>query len=401
MTEGWPVAALCIMFSFLFIVLLFIFLLMILSSCIRVVPQARSLVVERMGAYLDTWNVGVHFAVPFIDRVARKVNLKEQVADFAPQPVITKDNVTMRIDTVVFFQITDPKLFAYGVENPLMALENLTATTLRNIVGDLELDETLTSRDSINMKMQAALDPATDKWGIRVNRVELKNIIPPRDIQDAMEKQMKAERQRRQTLLEAEAHREASIKRAEGDKAAMVLTAQAESEAAITRARGEAESIRLVYDAQAAGMQQLSNVNVSEGAMLMKRLEALQKLGDGQATKLVVPTELASSAAQLSYIGSVLNLPDGEKRPVQPMPAPQGDPCCDRPGASPVTREQASRPPQMAQQAAPAPQSRPAPQAARPAQPSRQEGSSLRFDRGPAQRPDGTITTGTHQRPRP
>ena len=378
-----------------------VFLLIGLVRCVRIVPQTYNWVIEFMGTYQVTWDSGLHLKWPLVQRIARKVSMKEQVEDFPPQPVITKDNVTMQIDTVVYFNIFDPKLFAYGVENPLMALENLTATTLRNIVGDLELDETLTSRDSINMKMQAALDPATDKWGIRVNRVELKNIIPPRDIQDAMEKQMKAERQRRQTLLEAEAHREASIKRAEGDKAAMVLTAQAESEAAITRARGEAESIRLVYDAQAAGMQQRSNVNVSEGAMLMKRLEALQKLGDGQATKLVVPTELASSAAQLSYIGSVLNLPDGEKRPVQPMPAPQGDPCCDRPGASPVTREQASRPPQMAQQAAPAPQSRPAPQAARPAQPSRQEGSSLRFDRGPAQRPDGTITTGTHQRPRP
>lgn len=377
-----------------------VFLLIGLVRCVRIVPQTYNWVIEFMGTYQVTWDSGLHLKWPLVQRIARKVSMKEQVEDFPPQPVITKDNVTMQIDTVVYFNIFDPKLFAYGVENPLMALENLTATTLRNIVGDLELDETLTSRDSINMKMQAALDPATDKWGIRVNRVELKNIIPPRDIQDAMEKQMKAERQRRQTLLEAEAHREASIKRAEGDKAAMVLTAQAESEAAITRARGEAESIRLVYDAQAAGMQQLSNVNVSEGAMLMKRLEALQKLGDGQATKLVVPTELASSAAQLSYIGSVLNLPDGEKRPVPPMPAQQGDPCCDRPGASPVTREQASRPSQMAQQAAPAPQSRPAPQAARPAQPSRQEGSSLRFDRGPAQRPEGTITTGTHQRPR-
>ena len=377
-----------------------VFLLIGLVRCVRIVPQTYNWVIEFMGTYQVTWDSGLHLKWPLVQRIARKVSMKEQVEDFPPQPVITKDNVTMQIDTVVYFNIFDPKLFAYGVENPLMALENLTATTLRNIVGDLELDETLTSRDSINMKMQAALDPATDKWGIRVNRVELKNIIPPRDIQDAMEKQMKAERQRRQTLLEAEAHREASIKRAEGDKAAMVLTAQAESEAAITRARGEAESIRLVYDAQAAGMQQLSNVNVSEGAMLMKRLEALQKLGDGQATKLVVPTELASSAAQLSYIGSVLNLPDGEKRPVPPMPAPQGDPCCDRPGASPVTREQASRASQMAQQAAPAPQSRPVPQAARPAQPSRQEGSSLRFDRGPAQRPDGTITTGTHQRPR-
>lgn len=377
-----------------------VFLLIGLVRCVRIVPQTYNWVIEFMGTYQVTWDSGLHLKWPLVQRIARKVSMKEQVEDFPPQPVITKDNVTMQIDTVVYFNIFDPKLFAYGVENPLMALENLTATTLRNIVGDLELDETLTSRDSINMKMQAALDPATDKWGIRVNRVELKNIIPPRDIQDAMEKQMKAERQRRQTLLEAEAHREASIKRAEGDKAAMVLTAQAESEAAITRARGEAESIRLVYDAQAAGMQQLSNVNVSEGAVLMKRLEALQKLGDGQATKLVVPTELASSAAQLSYIGSVLNLPDGEKRPVPPMPAPQGDPCCDRPGASPVTREQASRASQMAQQAAPAPQSRPVPQAARPAQPSRQEGSSLRFDRGPVQRPDGTITTGTHQHPR-
>lgn len=310
-------------------------------KCVRVVPQASAWVVEFLGSYQKTLSNGLHFTIPILQRVVKKVSLKEQVEDFPPQPVITKDNVTMQIDTVVYFCIFDPKLFVYGVENPIMALENLTATTLRNIVGELELDETLTSRDTINTKMQATLDPATDKWGIRVNRVELKNIIPPKDIQNAMEKQMKAEREKRQTLLEAEAHREASIKRAEGDKEAMVLRAQAESESAITRAQGEAESIRLVYEAQAAGMKLLSSIEMSDTAITLKKLEALQAVGDGRATKIVVPTELAGVVSNLSVIGEMLNITkDIDTSPKETEPEPESDPCCDDPERSNITKNQ-------------------------------------------------------------
>ena len=310
-------------------------------KCVRVVPQASAWVVEFLGSYQKTLSNGLHFTIPILQRVVKKVSLKEQVEDFPPQPVITKDNVTMQIATVVYFCIFDPKLFVYGVENPIMALENLTATTLRNIVGELELDETLTSRDTINTKMQATLDPATDKWGIRVNRVELKNIIPPKDIQNAMEKQMKAEREKRQTLLEAEAHREASIKRAEGDKEAMVLRAQAESESAITRAQGEAESIRLVYEAQAAGMKLLSSIEMSDTAITLKKLEALQAVGDGRATKIVVPTELAGVVSNLSVIGEMLNITkDIDTSPKETEPEPESDPCCDDPERSNITKNQ-------------------------------------------------------------
>lgn len=311
-------------------------------KCVRIVPQASAWVVEFLGSYQKTLPNGLHFTIPIVQRVVKKVSLKEQVEDFPPQPVITKDNVTMQIDTVVYFSIFDPKLFVYGVENPLMALENLTATTLRNIVGELELDETLTSRDLINGKMQAILDPATDKWGIRVNRVELKNIIPPADIQNAMEKQMKAEREKRQTLLEAEAHREASIKRAQGDKEAMVLNAQAESESAITRAKGEAESIRLVYEAKAAGMKLLSETQMSESALMLKKLEALQAVGDGRATKIVVPTDLAGAVSNLSVMGEALNITkDIDTSPKEADKEHKPDPCCDDEGRSAVTREQA------------------------------------------------------------
>ena len=290
--------------------------MMILSSCIRIVPQAKALVVERMGAYLDTWNVGVHFAVPFIDRVARKVNLKEQVADFAPQPVITKDNVTMRIDTVVFFQITDPKLFAYGVENPIMAIENLTATTLRNIIGELELDQTLTSRETINAKMRASLDEATDPWGIKVNRVELKNIIPPAAIQDAMEKQMKAERERREAILRAEGEKKSTILVAEGKKESAILDAEAEKQAAILRAEakkeatireaeGQAQAILKVQQANADGLRMLKEVEADSAVLQLKSLEAFAKAADGQATKIIIPSDIQGLAGTIKAITEV------------------------------------------------------------------------------------------------
>ena len=290
-----------------------IVVLLILSSCIRIVPQAQALVVERLGAYLETWSVGVHFKVPFIDRVAKRVILKEQVVDFAPQPVITKDNVTMKIDTVVFFQITDPKLFAYGVENPIMAIENLTATTLRNIIGDLELDQTLTSRETINTKMRAALDVATDPWGIKVNRVELKNIIPPAAIQDAMEKQMKAERERRESILRAEGEKKSTILVAEGKKESAILEAEAEKEAAILRAEaqkekmireaeGEAEAILKVQKAEADGLRFIKEAGADNAVLQLKSLEAFAKAADGKATKIIIPSELQGLAGLASGI---------------------------------------------------------------------------------------------------
>ena len=284
-----------------------IVVLLILSSCIRIVPQAQALVVERLGAYLETWSVGVHFKVPFIDRVAKRVILKEQVVDFAPQPVITKDNVTMKIDTVVFFQITDPKLFAYGVENPIMAIENLTATTLRNIIGDLELDQTLTSRETINTKMRAALDVATDPWGIKVHRVELTNIIPPAAIQDAMEKQMKAERERRESILRAEGEKKSTILVAEGKKESAILEAEAEKEAAILRAEaqkekmireaeGEAEAILKVQKAEADGLRFIKEAGADNAVLQLKSLEAFAKAADGKATKIIIPSEIQGIA---------------------------------------------------------------------------------------------------------
>ena len=292
-----------------------IVVLLILSSCIRIVPQAQALVVERLGAYLETWSVGVHFKVPFIDRVAKRVILKEQVVDFAPQPVITKDNVTMKIDTVVFFQITDPKLFAYGVENPIMAIENLTATTLRNIIGDLELDQTLTSRETINTKMRSALDVATDPWGIKVNRVELKNIIPPAAIQDAMEKQMKAERERRESILRAEGEKKSTILVAEGKKESAILEAEAEKEAAILRAEaqkekmireaeGEAEAILKVQKAEADGLRFIKEAGADNAVLQLKSLEAFAKAADGKATK-IIPSEIQGIAGLVKGLTEV------------------------------------------------------------------------------------------------
>ena len=293
-----------------------IVVLLILSSCIRIVPQVQALVVERLGAYLETWSVGVHFKVPFIDRVAKRVILKEQVVDFAPQPVITKDNVTMKIDTVVFFQITDPKLFAYGVENPIMAIENLTATTLRNIIGDLELDQTLTSRETINTKMRAALDVATDPWGIKVNRVELKNIIPPAAIQDAMEKQMKAERERRESILRAEGEKKSTILVAEGKKESAILEAEAEKEAAILRAEaqkekmireaeGEAEAILKVQKAEADGLRFIKEAGADNAVLQLKSLEAFAKAADGKATKIIIPSEIQGIAGLVKGLTEV------------------------------------------------------------------------------------------------
>ncbi len=299
--------------SFLIIAIVILF---VLSTCIRIVPQAQAIVVERLGAYLETWSVGVHFKMPFIDRVAKRVLLKEQVVDFAPQPVITKDNVTMKIDTVVFFQITDPKLFAYGVENPIMAIENLTATTLRNIIGDLELDQTLTSRETINTKMRAALDVATDPWGIKVNRVELKNIIPPAAIQDAMEKQMKAERERREAILRAEGEKKSTILVAEGKKESAILEAEAEKEAAILRAEaqkekmireaeGEAEAILKVQKAEADGLRFIKEAGADKSVLQLKSLEAFAKAADGKATKIIIPSEIQGIAGLVKGLAEV------------------------------------------------------------------------------------------------
>ena len=295
------------------IVFLIVLVLYLVISCIRIVPQAQAYVIELLGAYKCTWSVGLHIKIPFLERVAKKVSLKEQVEDFAPQPVITKDNVTMRIDTVVYYQITDPKLYTYGVDNPIMAIENLTATTLRNIIGELELDATLTSRETINTKMRAALDEATDPWGIKVNRVELKNIIPPTEIQNAMEKQMKAERERREAILRAEGekkssiliaegHKEAAILEAEAEKEAAILTAEAKTEAMIREAEGEAEAILKVQQATADGLQAIKNAQADDAVIKLKSLEAFAKAADGKATKLIIPSDiqgLAGLAASL------------------------------------------------------------------------------------------------------
>ena len=300
------------------LIVVVILILWIFVSCIKIVPQAQAYVVERLGAYQATWNVGFNLKIPFIDRVARKVNLKEQVADFPPQPVITKDNVTMRIDTVVFYQITDPKLFTYGVENPMMAIENLTATTLRNIIGDLELDQTLTSRETINTKMRAALDIATDPWGIKVNRVELKNIIPPAEIQNAMEKQMKAERERREAvtraegekkakILEAEGAKESAILRAEADKQAAILRAEAEKEKMIREAEGEAEAILKVQQAKADGIRMIREAGADEAVLRIKSLEAFEKASDGKATKIIIPSEIQGLAGLATSVKELVS----------------------------------------------------------------------------------------------
>jgi regulator of protease activity HflC (stomatin/prohibitin superfamily) len=289
----------------LFILILLVLILIIAN--IKIVPQAHSYIIERFGAYNGTWGVGLHVKVPFIDKIAKKVNLKEHVVDFPPQPVITKDNVTMQIDTVVYYQITDPKLFTYGVERPMMAIENLTATTLRNIIGDLELDETLTSRDTVNTKMRSILDEATDPWGIKINRVELKNIMPPKEIQDAMERQMKAERERRESILRAEGEKKSAILLAEGEKESAILRAEAKKQAAIREAEGEAEAILTVQTAVAQGIKKINEANPSDAYLAIKSLESFEKAADGKATKIIIPSEIQGLAGLATSIKEVLS----------------------------------------------------------------------------------------------
>ena len=306
-----------------FLIVIIVIAVWVLASCVRIVPQAYAVILERLGAYQATWSTGIHFKVPFIERVARKVNLKEQVVDFPPQPVITKDNVTMQIDTVVFFQITDPKLYTYGVENPIMAIENLSATTLRNIIGDMELDETLTSRETINTKMRASLDEATDPWGIKVNRVELKNIIPPAAIQDAMEKQMKAERERREailraegekksTILVAEGHKESAILDAEAEKQAAILRAEAQKERMIKEAEGQAEAVLKVQNANAEGIRMIREAGADEAVLTLKSLEAFARAADGKATKIIIPSDIQGIAGLASSLKEIVTDPKAE-----------------------------------------------------------------------------------------
>ena len=306
-----------------FLIVIIVIAVWVLASCVRIVPQAYAVILERLGAYQATWSTGIHFKVPFIERVARKVNLKEQVVDFPPQPVITKDNVTMQIDTVVFFQITDPKLYTYGVENPIMAIENLSATTLRNIIGDMELDETLTSRETINTKMRASLDEATDPWGIKVNRVELKNIIPPAAIQDAMEKQMKAERARREAILIAEGQKKSTILVAEGKKQSAILDAEAEKQAAILRAEaqkermikeaeGQAEAVLKVQNANAEGIRMIREAGADEAVLTLKSLEAFARAADGKATKIIIPSDIQGIAGLASSLKEIVTDPKAE-----------------------------------------------------------------------------------------
>ncbi len=305
---------------FIGLILVALIILAILSSCVKIVPQAHAMIVERLGAYQGTWSVGLHVKMPIIDRIAKRVILKEQVVDFPPQPVITKDNVTMKIDTVVFFQITDPKLYTYGVENPIMAIENLTATTLRNIIGDLELDQTLTSRETINTKMRAALDVATDPWGIKVNRVELKNIIPPAAIQDAMEKQMKAERERRESILRAEGEKRSTILVAEGKKESAILDAEADKESAILRAEaekekrireaeGQAEAILKIQQATAEGIRFIKEAGADDAVLQLKSLEAFAKAADGKATKIIIPSDIQGIAGLVKSVAEVVKDP--------------------------------------------------------------------------------------------
>ena len=307
----------------IFLIVIIVIVAWVLASCIRIVPQAYAVILERLGAYQATWSTGIHFKVPFIERVARKVNLKEQVVDFPPQPVITKDNVTMQIDTVVFFQITDPKLYTYGVENPIMAIENLSATTLRNIIGDMELDETLTSRETINTKMRASLDEATDPWGIKVNRVELKNIIPPAAIQDVMEKQMKAERERREAILIAEGQKKSTILVAEGKKQSAILDAEAEKQAAILRAEaqkermikeaeGQAEAVLKVQNANAEGIRMIREAGADQAVLTLKSLEAFAKAADGKSTKIIIPSDIQGIAGLASSLKEIITEPENK-----------------------------------------------------------------------------------------
>ncbi|HAE45335.1 MAG TPA: peptidase [Lachnospiraceae bacterium] len=327
----------------IFLIVLIVLVLWLLLSCIRVVPQANAYVVEFLGSYRATWEHGLHLKAPFVERIAGKISLKEQVCDFAPSNVITKDNVTMKIDTVVYFKIFDPRLYTYGVDRPVSALENLNATTLRNIIGGMELDQTLTSRDIINSQMQQILDEATDAWGIKVTRVELKNIIPPAEIQSAMEKQMKAEREKRQTILEATAHKESVVARAEGDKQAKILAAEAERDAQIALAEGRARSIALVYQAEADGLKALKDANVDESVLKLKGLEALKNVSDGRATKIYMPTDLTGVISSLGLVSEATGLGDATPidKSAKPQKAPSVDMCCDDDEKSPETRKMA------------------------------------------------------------
>ena len=311
------------------LIILAILIIWLVASNVRVVPQAQAYVIETLGKYKTVWDAGLHLKVPFIERVAKKVSLKEQVLDFPPQPVITKDNVTMQIDSVVFCKVFDPRLYTYGVESPIAGLQNLSATTLRSIIGDMELDQTLTSRETINAKMQAVLDEATDPWGIKVTRVEIKNIQPPKEIEEVMTKQMRAERERRQTVLEAQAHQEAVVSRAEGDKKAKILAAEAERDAQISLAEGRAKSIALVYQAEADGLKAIKEANIDESVLKLKGIEALKDVSDGRATKIYLPTDLTNIVASLGVAGEALGI--GDSTPIdkskKPTPPPKVDPC--------------------------------------------------------------------------
>ena len=312
-------------------VILAALVLWLIVTNIRIVPEAESYVIERLGKYKETWNAGLHLKVPLIETVSKKVSLKEQVLDFPPQPVITKDNVIVQLDSVVFCKVFDPQLFTYGADNPLVGLQNLASTTLRNIIGDMELDQTLTSRDEINRRMQLTLDNATDPWGLKVTRVEIKNITPPEEIEEVMTKQMRAERERRQTVLEAQAHQEAVVARAEGDKQAKILSAEAERDAQIALAEGRARSIELVYNAEAKGLEKLKNADISDTVLKLKGLEALKDVSDGRATKIFMPSDIANLVATLGVAGEALGI--GAHTPVntEPRPEPglQDDPCCE------------------------------------------------------------------------
>lgn len=312
------------------IITVLVLLLILIFANVRIVPQATEYVIEFLGKYKTTWGAGLHVKIPLLEKIAKKITLKEQVLDSPPQPVITKDNVTMQIDTVVYFRIFDAKLYTYGVVNPISALENLTATTLRNLVGELELDGTLTSRDTINAKMTAILDEATDKWGMKVNRVELKNIIPPAEIQNAMEKQMKAERERRETLLQAEGHKAAAITRAEGDKQAMILAAEGERDARIARAEGEAKAIYLQKKAEADGIRAIKEAGADSAVLEIKRYEALVNMSNGTAAKLIIPTDAINMVAKNAVFSETTGLGDVTEEALKPAPTPKKDECCDK-----------------------------------------------------------------------
>ena len=311
------------------IYVLILLALIIIVRNIRIVQQSKVMIIERLGKYQSTWGTGIHVKIPFFERVAKTISLKEQVADFPPQPVITKDNVTMQIDTVIYFQITDPKLYTYGIEHPMVAIENLSATTLRNIIGDLELDQCLTSRDLINGKMRTILDEATDPWGIKVNRVELKNILPPREIQSAMEKQMKAERERRETLLQAEGHKAAAITRAEGDKQAMILAAEGERDARIARAEGEAKAIYLNKKAEADGIRAIKEAAADAAVLEIKRLETLAEISNGTAAKLIIPTDAVNMVTKNTVFTETTGIGDVTHEAPKPVVPPKKDECCD------------------------------------------------------------------------